>query len=71
MAASKRLHKSGSQKQNNIVFYNPVRKYGWNNFEWEILYQSKEREHTLNIMEPCFHKRIQYFSKWLQYDNWW
>jgi len=35
-------------------FYTVIRKYGWNNFQWEIIYQSKDRLHTLNVMENFF-----------------
>jgi group I intron endonuclease len=36
------------------IFHNSLRKYGWDSFEWEILYQSKDKEHTMKIMEPFF-----------------
>lgn len=35
-------------------FYRAIRKYGWESFEWEILYQSKDRNHTLKEMEQYF-----------------
>jgi len=38
----------------NYHFYNALKKYGWNNFKWEVIYQSKDRDHTLNIMENKF-----------------
>lgn len=51
-------HKSCSfnKKSNayNYIFHKAIRKYGWENFKWEILYQSLDGEHTLNIMEPHF-----------------
>jgi group I intron endonuclease len=47
-------HKRESEKENNIKFYNAIKKYGWNNFIWEVLYQSKEKDHTLNVMESYF-----------------
>ena len=43
-------------------FYHALSKYGWNNFQWDIIYQSKElcqnpkQSHTLNVMEPFFIK---------------
>lgn len=49
-----KCHKREHKKQNNIKFYNAIRKYGWQNFIWEILYQSKDGEHCLNVMEPFF-----------------
>lgn len=54
---SKRIqgHKSNCKKE-NIKFYNAIIKYGWNNFIWETIYQSKDKVHTLNTMEPFFIK---------------
>lgn len=47
------VHKSASKKQ-DYKFYRAIRKYGWESFEWSIVYQSKDREHTLNVMEKFF-----------------
>lgn len=46
-------HKSNYQKT-DFKFYRAIRKYGWDSFEWEIVYQSKDRNHTLTEMEPHF-----------------
>lgn len=35
-------------------FYYALKKYGWDNFEWEVIYQSKDCQHTLNVMEQFF-----------------
>jgi len=43
----------------NTVFYNAIRKHGWNNFEWSIVYQSEDKEHTLNVMEEHY---IRHFN---------
>lgn len=47
------IHKSNYPKV-NFKFYNAIRKYGWDNFVWEVIYQSTERDHTLKVMEPYF-----------------
>lgn len=47
-------HKRESQKNNNIKFYNAIKKYGWHNFVWEVIYQSTDGEHCLNVMEEFF-----------------
>jgi group I intron endonuclease len=47
------VHKSASKNQDG-KFYRAIRKYGWNNFDWTILYQSKDRKHCLNEMETYF-----------------
>ena len=50
-------HKRESQKLNNTtMFCNAIRKYGWDNFTWEVLYQSYDENYTLNVMEPYFIK---------------
>ena len=36
------------------AFYNAIKKYGWDNFEWSVIYQSKDMEHTLKVMENYF-----------------
>lgn len=36
------------------TFYNSIRKHGWDNFTWEIIYQSKDKLHTLEYMENYF-----------------
>jgi group I intron endonuclease len=48
-----RIHKSASKNQ-DYKFYRAIRKYGWNNFEWSIIYQSKDKQHTLKEMESYF-----------------
>lgn len=49
----KNVHKA-SYKTQNYKFYRAIRKYGWNNFDWSIIYQSKDKEYTLKSMENYF-----------------
>jgi len=44
-------------------FYDAIRKYGWENFQWEILYQSEDKERTLNVMEPQFIREYNTFNQ--------
>ena len=46
-------HKHNS-KNKSQKFYCAIRKYGWDNFTWELLYQSSDKDHTLNFMENYF-----------------
>jgi group I intron endonuclease len=54
----KRIHKCNYLKI-NYKFYNALKKYGWDNFEWDVIYQSRDRDYTLNIMERHF---IEYYD---------
>lgn len=42
------------QKQFHYAFSRAIRKYGENNFIWEPIYTSKDKEYTLKVMEPHF-----------------
>jgi group I intron endonuclease len=46
--------KNHSRSEYNRPLYNSIRKHGIDNFTFEIIYQSKDREHTLVEMEPFF-----------------
>ena len=39
-------------KRKNTKFYNAIKKYGWNAFIWEIIYQSHDEDYCLNVIEP-------------------
>jgi len=49
----KNAHKCYHKKRDN-KFYRAIKKYGWENFEWSIVYQSLDKNHTKNIMETFF-----------------
>jgi group I intron endonuclease len=38
----------------NKILHNAMRKYGIENFEYKVIYQSKDRDYTLNTMEKFF-----------------
>ncbi len=48
-------------KKDGNRFHRALIKYGRNNFVWELLYQSTDKYHTLNIMEPYFIKEYDSF----------
>jgi group I intron endonuclease len=57
----KRYHKS-QHKKTESKFYNAICKYGWDKFDWEVLYQSKDGNHTLKNMETYFIEQFNSFS---------
>lgn len=59
-----KAHKKSTTKPEiyKSSFHRAIRKYGWDNFIWEVLYQSYEKEHTLDIMEPYFIKEHDSFN---------
>lgn len=51
---------------NNKAFYKALKKYGWDNFNWEVIYQSQDKEHTLKVMEPHF---ITEYRSWVGFED--
>ena len=47
-------HKYLANQNLNIKFYNAINKYGYDNFQFEIVYQSKDMDHCKNVMETHF-----------------
>lgn len=43
----------------NKLLYKAIEKYGIENFQYEVIYQSKDFEHCLNVMEPYFIKEYK------------
>ena len=43
-----------------------IKKYGWDKFVWEAIYQSQEFEHTLKVMEPYF---ITEYRSWVGFED--
>jgi group I intron endonuclease len=51
----KAAHKHNALKnKENVLFYKAIRKYGFENFQWEIIYQSLDKNHCINVMEKFF-----------------
>jgi len=65
----KRSHKKPSEysKDINRVFHNAIRKYGWNNFEWEIL-EKCDSKNELNEMEFHYIKQYNTFFRMNGYN---
>jgi group I intron endonuclease len=48
-------HKEFALKRNSpFAFHQAIRKHGWKNFKWEVIYESRDTEHCLTVMEPFF-----------------
>lgn len=62
----RKFEHNSSYSSEDTVFYRAIRKHGWENFEWEIIYQSKELEHTKNIMENYF---INEYETYIHFEN--
>ncbi len=60
----RRIHKwLALTKKVNTYFHKAIRKYGWNNFEWKILFQSSNLEETLNIQENFFIEKYNSYNQ--------
>jgi group I intron endonuclease len=51
-----------NSKNYNCHFYRAIRKYGIESFYWNIIYQSKDKEHCLNEMESHFINEFDSFN---------
>lgn len=49
-------HLSDSKRGSTYAIHLAIRIYGWENFTAQIIYQSPDYEHTLQVMEPHFIK---------------
>ena len=54
-------HKSCNGSQSKAL-YRAIKKYGLSNFTFEVLYESLDKIHTLNEMEPLFIKEYDSFG---------
>lgn len=53
------VHKCCAGRGDTQKFYHAIRKYGFENFEWEVLEQSEDREFLLNERESYY---IDYYD---------
>jgi len=56
-------HKQKSESNSPFAFHKAIRKYGWDNFEWEVIYESWDHEHCLTVMEPHFISEYNSFGE--------
>ena len=42
------------KKNSSHLIHKALRKYGWDNFDWQVIYQSLDKVHCLNEMERYF-----------------
>lgn len=66
----KKRHEKDAFNKNSInfndVFHKALRKYGKENFKWEVIYQSKDGNHCLNVMESKF---INEYKSYIYFDE--
>lgn len=64
------FHEKMSEKREyNSEFHKALREFGWDNFEWEIVYQSLDMIHTLKKMEKHFIVEYKsHFKKGIGYN---
>lgn len=55
-------HRNPNSASYNCHFYRALRKYGLENFEWEVIYQSRDKEDCLNTMESFFIEEYDSFN---------
>lgn len=58
----KYAHKQKTKSKNKQHFHNAIVKYGWENFEWEVLYSSSSRE-------DCLEKEKFYIEEYNSMNN--
>jgi len=47
-------HRRMAERDSSTAFHCAIRKWGWDNFVWSVIYSSNEKDHTKNIMEEYF-----------------
>lgn len=58
----KERHQENATYNREGKFYDSIRKHGWESFDWSVIYQSQDKQHTLNVMEPYFIKEHNTFD---------
>jgi len=62
-------HNSSARTGSDHLLHKAIRKYGQENFQWEVIYESLDRNHTLNGMEKFFiNECSSYFETGLGYN---
>jgi hypothetical protein len=55
LAKRQSQHEERSEfSSSSVVFHNALKKWGFKNFIWQVIYQSLDRDHTLKLMEAHF-----------------
>jgi group I intron endonuclease len=59
-----RLHeREANQRHSTTYFHRAIRKYGWESFAWDVIFEHDDEQWTLDVMEP-------YFIEWYDtYEN--
>lgn len=54
----KAAHKCAVKRGSKLVFHNAIRSYGWDQFEWEVLEQSEDRNIMLKEKEEFYIRKF-------------
>jgi group I intron endonuclease len=52
-----------SNRYPNNLFHKAIRKYGYDAFEWEVIFESEDKQLTLKIIEPFFIASLSYLGE--------
>lgn len=66
----KRRHKNSALSLNsNFTIHKAIRKYGWDNFSWEVIYESWDKEHCLRVIEPLLIEEYDSYNNGYNMDR--
>ena len=56
-------HKCSAKNNSDYLLHKAIRKYGFDNFTWQVIFECFDRQHALNNAEPFFIKEFNCYYK--------